>query len=106
MQAAVPRRVWTGTGWLVGGRLYGAVASAALWVLLARHLSAEEFGRAGFYVGFLYLLEALVDLGTGTATVRLAAQDPASVRAVLLTVRRVRVATAFLAFLEGTRESE
>ncbi|MFM7282408.1 MAG: oligosaccharide flippase family protein, partial [Planctomycetia bacterium] len=61
----VPARVWSGTRWLVLGRLYGSLCTLiALW-WIARVLDEEAFGRYGFYLSMFVVLDTLCDFGTG-----------------------------------------
>ena len=88
--SAVPERVWSGTRLLVLGRIWGSACTlASLW-LLARHLSAEDFGRYTFYLAIFVWLDTLADFGSGQAAVQRTADDPESLPEVLAAARRQR----------------
>jgi O-antigen/teichoic acid export membrane protein len=97
--AAVPRRVWAGTGLQVIGRKWGAICTAIALVVLARVLPGVEFGRLAFWLATFAVLDGLVDLGTGAVAVERTADAPGALRAVLGAGRRVRLATAATATL-------
>jgi O-antigen/teichoic acid export membrane protein len=92
----VPRRVWGGTGWLVLGRLYGSACTLTIFYLLARSLDHESFGRLTFYLALFLVLDSLADLGTGQVVVQRTASDPSELGAILVTARRIRVATGLI----------
>ncbi len=92
--ASVPRRVWSGTGLLVLGRVFGALCTMAVLALLSRHLPGEGFGRFTFYLAAFALLDALADFGTGAVAVQRTAHDNWAIPAVLTSARRIRVALA------------
>lgn len=94
--AAVPRRVWGGTGLLVLGRLWGSACTLGYLFLAARHLTGDGFGRLTFYLALFMVLDALADLGTGQATVQRTADDPAALAGVLRSARRVRFAAGLV----------
>jgi len=94
--AAVPRRLWGSTGFLIAGRIWSSACTLTYLALLARHLTREGFGRFTFYLAVFLLLDSLVDLGTGQAAVQLSAGEPNRTNGVIAAARRVRLATGTL----------
>lgn len=95
-KGAVPRRVWSGTALLVGGRIFGSACTfAALW-LLAGWLTPDAFGRYTFYLAVFALLDSLADLGTGQIAVQRTSNDPLAVLPVLAATRRIRLRAGLL----------
>jgi O-antigen/teichoic acid export membrane protein len=92
----VPFRVWIGTAWQGASRLVASAATFVALALLARHLSAAEFGRYTFYIGVFALLDALTDFGTGNLAVQWTAGDGAPLAPTLALARRVRLAAGAL----------
>ena len=89
--ASVPRRVWGSTGWMVAGRLWSSVCTLAVLWLCAQNLELSAFGRLTFYLALFGVLDALVDLGTGQATVQLSSRDPDLLGSLLMRARRTRL---------------
>ncbi|MEW6072086.1 MAG: oligosaccharide flippase family protein [Planctomycetota bacterium] len=92
-ERAVPARVWEGAGLLTAGRLWAALCTGVVLVVLSRHLAAEEFGRFTFYLAILLLLDGLADFGTGAAVVQRSASEPRLLAPALAAARRLRLAT-------------
>jgi O-antigen/teichoic acid export membrane protein len=95
----VPRRLWRGTALQVVGRVYGSLATFAGLAILARVLSEGDFGRFTFYLAVFALLDAAVDMGTGTVALRRVAANRWETVGLLAAARRVRVALALLGLL-------
>ena len=89
--STVPRRVWGSTAWMVLGRLWSSICTLTVLWLCAQHLADDAFGRLTFYLALFGVLDALVDLGTGQATVQLSAQDPSLLGSLLVRARRTRL---------------
>jgi O-antigen/teichoic acid export membrane protein len=96
--ARPPRRLWVATGWQLAARVASAGCTLVALALLARELSGASFGRVTFYLAAFLALESLVDLGTGAAVMRRSAADAAALPGLLASGRRLRTATASLAF--------
>lgn len=94
--AAVPRRVWRGTTFLVLGRVFGSACTFAQLWLLAHHLDPAAFGRYTFYLAVFVFLDALVDFGTGHVAVQRTAADESRMPEVLAGARRVRLVSGIL----------
>lgn len=94
--AAVPRRVWRGTSFLVLGRIFGSACTFAQLWLLARHLEPEAFGRYTFYLAVFVFLDAFVDFGTGQVAVQRTAGDESRIPEVLAAARRLRFIAGIL----------
>ncbi len=94
--AAVPRRVWRGTTFLVLGRVYGSACTFVQLWLLAHHLDPDAFGRYTFYLAVFVFLDALVDFGTGQVAVQRTAADESRMPEVLAGARRVRLFSGML----------
>jgi len=62
---SVGRRIRSGTGLLVLGRLWGSFCTFLTLWLIARQLTGEDFGRYTFYLAAFMLLDSFVDFGTG-----------------------------------------
>jgi len=88
---SIPARIWSGTGLLVVGRVWGSACTLAYLYVLARHLSGDAFGRFTFYLALFMLLDSLADLGTGHVAIQRTASDPSATRAVLKVTRRIRL---------------
>lgn len=99
MIAHVPRRVWSGTGLLVLGRLFGSACTLATLFLLAQRLAGDGFGRFTFYLALFMVLDSFVDLGTGQVLVQRTADDPQAVAPMLGAARRIRLATGLFGVL-------
>ncbi len=97
--AAVPRRVWRGTSFLVLGRIFGSACTFAQLWLLARHLEPAEFGRYTFYLAVFVFLDAFVDFGTGQVAVQRTAADESRIPEVLAAARRLRFVAGILGVL-------
>ncbi len=95
----VPRRVWRGTLLLVLGRFWGSACTLFTLLLLARHLSPENFGRYTFYLAVFMVLDSLADFGTGQVVVQRTAGDEAAIPGVLAAARRIRFATGMIGVL-------
>lgn len=88
------------------GRLWGSACTLALLWTVSGPLGSAGFGQLTFYLALFMVLDALVDLGTGQATVQTTANSPEAVPGVLARARRTRLtlgimaalATALLAF--------
>lgn len=87
----------------VGGRLFGAAATFATLIILAKHLTGPEFGRYTFYIAVFMMLDAIADFGTGAVSVQRTATRPGEVAATLKTARRIRLcaASSGLLFIVG-----
>jgi O-antigen/teichoic acid export membrane protein len=96
--SAVPRRVWRGTGLLTLGRVWSSACTALTLLLLARHLSGEEFGRYTFYLAVFLLLEGLADFGTSSAALQRGASSLDELAATLRAGRRIRALMACAGF--------
>ncbi len=91
---SVPARVWSGTRWLVLGRLYGSLCTLiALW-WIARVLDEEAFGRYGFYLSMFVVLDTLCDFGTGQYCVQRSSADDRELAGLLHAARRLRLLLA------------
>lgn len=95
----VPRRVWHGTLWQVGGRLAASAATAVALLVLSRALPGAEFGRLTFYLALFLLVDAWTDLGSATAIVQRTAHDERALPAALGAGRRLRAVTATIGLL-------
>jgi O-antigen/teichoic acid export membrane protein len=89
----VPRRVWRGTALLVLGRFWGSACTLFTLLLLAHHLSPEDFGRYTFFLAVFMVLDSLADFGTGQVAVQRTAGDESAIPAVLTAARRIRFVT-------------
>ncbi len=69
----MPTRVLRAAGWQTAGRIAGAALLFAFMATAARTLGVGGFGRFSVGVAALILLEPLVDMGSLTAVLRLAA---------------------------------
>ena len=90
----VPRRVWTSTGLLVGGRVWATVATFAGWAVLARHLDSASFGRLTFYLVLYILLDSWADCGTSTAALQRGARNGQTLAQLIRAGRRIRAVAA------------
>ncbi len=95
----VPRRVWNATLLQVAGRVFGAACTLIALALLARHLSAAEFGRYTFFIAVFMLLDSLTDFGSGQVAVQRTANDAWALSGTLRTLRRMRLGMAALGLL-------
>lgn len=95
----VPRRVWGSTAWMVLGRLWSSVCTLVVLWLCAQNLSGDAFGRLTFYLALFGVLDALVDMGTGQATVQLSSQNPDRLGPLLARARRTRFGVGLAAAL-------
>lgn len=87
--------MWSSTGLLVLGRIWGSLCTFLILLVTARQaLNGEEFGRFTFYIAVFAVLDALSDLGTGSLAVQLTADNPTAIRAVLRRTMRIRVRAA------------
>src|SRR5439155_5367878 len=68
---------------LVAGNVLGRVLDLGLYLLLARALGVEAFGRYTFALSFTLLFNALADLGISTVFTREVARHPARARELL-----------------------
>jgi len=64
-----------GTGWLYASRYGGKIINLAATVLLARLLTQEDFGVAGYALVFIGFLEVLEGFGVGQALVFMREDD-------------------------------
>lgn len=94
--ARIPRRLLSGTAWLVAGRLVRSASTLTVLWVLARTLSTSELGRFAFWLAAFAILESFADLGTGGALIQRTAAAPQRVALELSAARRVR-GTAALA---------
>jgi O-antigen/teichoic acid export membrane protein len=90
----VPGRVWNAALLLSAGRIWGSGCTAAILILLARHLPGAQFGRYTFYLALFLLLEGLADFGTGAAAVQRSADDRRLLPGAIAAGRRIRLVTA------------
>lgn len=99
---------------LFAGTLTAKALDFVLYLLLARTLGVEQFGRYTFALSFTLLFNALGDLGISTVFTREVSRDPARVRELLrpcLTVKLVLAVITMIAVLiaagfgPGGRES-
>lgn len=94
--ASVPGRVWTGTRWLVLGRLYGSLCTLiSLW-WIARHLDDAAFGRYSFYLALFLVLDTWCDFGTGQYCVQQSASGEQPLSGLLQSARRLRLGLGML----------
>jgi O-antigen/teichoic acid export membrane protein len=96
---AVPKRVWSSTGWRLGGRLYGSACTLAILWFATQSLGDAEFGRMTFYLALLLILDGAVDLGTGNAAVQCTSSSPERVPGIVAVGRRIRIVTAAIGAL-------
>lgn len=92
-----PRRVWTSTLWMMGGRLWGSACTALVLWLVSQGLSGEDFGLLTFYLAVFSVLDAVVDLGSAQALVQTTSRTPDLLLPSLRAARRLRVGTSLLA---------
>lgn len=98
----IPGRVWSGTRWLVLGRLHGSLCTLiSLW-WIARHLDDAAFGRYSFYLALFLLLDTWCDFGTGQHCVQQSAGDERQLAGLLHGARRLRLLLASLGSLTIT----
>lgn len=90
----IPRRVFSAAGWLVAGRLVGAVCTFITLYALAQTLEGDAFGRLTFWISVFLVLDGVVDFGTGATALQRMSVAPNEAGAVLRTARRARFAMA------------
>ena len=98
-EAGVPPRLWRGTALQVAGRVYGSACTFVSLAIVARVVSEGDFGRFTFYLALFALLDAAVDMGTGTVALRRVAADRWATAPVLMAARRIRVRLGVLGVL-------
>jgi O-antigen/teichoic acid export membrane protein len=77
------RAVARGTSRLLAGLLTAKALDFVLYLVLARRLGVEEFGRYTFALSFTLLFSIIADLGLTTVFTREAAREPHRTRALL-----------------------
>lgn len=82
---------------MVLGRLWSSICTLGVLWLCAHHLGGDAFGRLTFYLALFGVLDALVDMGTGQATVQLSAGNPEGLGALLVRARRTRLVVGLIA---------
>lgn len=100
----IPRRVFSAAGWLMAGRLLGAVCTFVTLFVLAKALDGDAFGRLTFWISVFLVLDGVVDFGTGATALQRMSVSPNQAGAVLRTARRARtgMALAVVAALVAT----
>ena len=90
------RAVARGTARLLSGLLAAKALDFALYLVLARRLGVEEFGRYTFAFSYTLLFTIVADLGISTVFTREAARAPALTRALLRDALAVKLVLAAL----------
>ena len=80
---SLSRAVARGTTQLLGGLLAAKAMDFALYLVLARQLGVEEFGRYTFALSFTLLFNIVADVGLSTVFTREASRAPERIRALL-----------------------
>ena len=86
------RAVARGTTRLLAGLLSAKALDFVFYLLLARKLGVEQFGRYSFGMSFTLLFTMVADLGVMTLFTREAARTPARVHALLRQTAGVKLA--------------
>ncbi len=87
-------QVARGTVNLLCGMAGGKALDFGLYVILARGLQVEQYGRHMYALSFTLLFSIVADLGVGTVFARDSSQDPESSRALLRTTLGLKVLLA------------
>ncbi|MBI5710950.1 MAG: flippase [Candidatus Eisenbacteria bacterium] len=80
---SLSRAVARGTTQLLGGLLAAKAMDFALYLVLARRLGVEEFGRYMFAFSFTLLFNIVADVGLSTVFTREASRAPERIRVLL-----------------------
>jgi O-antigen/teichoic acid export membrane protein len=96
------RAVARGTSRLVAGLLSAKALDFVFYLLLARHLGVERFGRYTFALSFTLLFSIVADFGLATVFTREASRNPAGVRALLGQVMRVKLGLGAVTLVAST----
>jgi O-antigen/teichoic acid export membrane protein len=95
------RAVAHGTTRLLAGLLSAKVLDFALYLVLARRLGVDEFGRYVFAFSFTLLFSIVADLGVNTVFTREVSRTPARARALLGVALPLKAALGAAALLAG-----
>jgi len=91
---SVARAVGRQLARLVAGAVFARMLDVGLYLLLARALGVEAFGRYTFALSFTLLFNALGDLGISTVFTREVAREPERARELLVPCLAVKLALA------------
>jgi O-antigen/teichoic acid export membrane protein len=96
------KAVARGTTRLLAGLLAAKVLDFAFYLVLARRLGVEEFGRYTYAMSFTVLFTVLADVGVMTLFTREVSRTPERVNALLRQVLRIKLVLAALTFAAST----
>ena len=103
-KGSLAARVVEGTGWLYASRYGGKVVNLIATIFLARLLTQDEFGVAGYALVFIGFLEVLEGFGVGSALVYMKEREDSKNMAFWISVvfsLVLAMTTYFLAPLAG-----
>lgn len=94
LAAELPAGLWSSAGYLSLARGVAVAATAVSWIVTARVLPEEDFGRWTFLLAGLALVEAVTDGGTGAAVLQRGGEGPGAFAAAWQAALRLRRWTA------------